>query len=128
MARPRCKDLVLRVLQDNPLEHFDSGDIARVLEVKHGHTFHTGTIGKALRALWNDSKCESLLNPHGSDTFALEFRKPTPGEQAKIDARHAAWQAHIQAEWQAMWGKPAPKNLSGPPGLLPGDMPEPQRG
>jgi glutathione S-transferase len=122
MGRPLCKDLVLRVLQDNPLEHFDSGDIARVLETKHGYTFHDGTIGKALRALWKERKCESLLNPHGGDTFALELRKPTPEEKAEIDARHAAWQVHIQAEWQSMWGKAAPENLSGPPGLWPEDV------
>lgn len=115
----RCRDWVLQVLLDNPHEWFDAVSVGRVLEVKHNVEFAHGTIDKALRDLWKDRLIEGVVGPVA---YFAPKREPTDDEKRALEEKHAAWQEHIKAEWEAKgWGLP-PSNLSGPPGLHPDDL------
>lgn len=120
--RPRCRDLVLKVIEDNPFEQFDVVDIARVMEVKHGHVFSDSTVRKALQELWKMDKVACLL---GRTNFYCvpdqNRRQPTAEEQKKIDERRAAWQRHFRSN-EPDFDPVKDRNLDGPPGLHPDDF------
>lgn len=125
MKRPPCKELVLQMLKDNPITDFSAADMARAIKTKLGHRFGERTVRKVLNELFKEGVCESYYGKHGPDGFYLKRRQDaTDAERAREQERHAAWQVRIQAEWQTKWGKAAPTNLTGPPGLWPDDVKE----
>lgn len=127
MKRQTCKELCLFVFNENPVTQFAASDMERVLDVKHDRCFHVDTIAKAFRELFKAGECESLINPHGSDTFAKEFRQSTPEERAKQKAHHAAWQIHLKVEYEKQGFGTPHHNLTGPPALLPEDFKKEER-